>query len=203
LRGLFFGSSHTSAGAGDILCLTIEAARRTGIVRDIDASDVIEQLGLPYFRDLATFGALADEMIVDLLCNGRITRFETGEYLARFGEPATSFHVVLKGRFAFYKRAASYDVLTRYFRAGEQSGFDLMIGMIDHDGTDVALEPSLLLEITREQFHNLHLEHAQGFGLLMINLARELSREIALLEEVIGQSTGWILRDDGPLLRGA
>ena len=72
-------------------------------------------------------------------------------------------------------------------------GFDLMIGLIRHSGTDVAVEDTLILNISSALFHDLHMDHPSEFGLLMINLARELSREIAMLEDVIGQSTGWLL----------
>ncbi len=159
----------------------------------VSATEIITAFGFPRLRNLATFGALPDEVIEALLRGGEILRFRRGEYLDRHGVAATSFHVVLAGSFAFYKHCGDHDVLTRYFRAGDQSGFDLMIGMIDHDGTDVAQEDSLLLEVTREQFHQVQRDYPGAFGLLMINLARELSREIEMLEDVIGQSTGWLL----------
>ena len=70
-------------------------------------------------------------------------------------------------------------------------GFDLMLGLIPHDGIDVATEDSLILNISSAQFFNLHINHPTEFGLLMINLARELAREIEMLENVIAKSTGW------------
>lgn len=63
-----------------------------------------------------------------------------------------------------------------------------MLGLIPHNGTDVAMEDCLLLDISSAQFYNLHVDFPVDFGLLMINLARELSREIALLENVIEES---------------
>jgi CRP-like cAMP-binding protein len=157
----------------------------------LDASEVIESFGLAYFHDLSTFGALSDEVIVDLLNRGTIRRFKKGEYIDRYGEVADDFQVVLQGKVAFYKHCEGYDVLTRYFRKGEQISFDLMIGLIPHDGVDVAAEDSQILDISSAQFFDLHVNYPADFGLLMINLARELSREIAMLEDVIGKSTGW------------
>lgn len=159
----------------------------------LDASEVIESLGLPYLRELATFGALSDEVILDLLNRGTIRRFKRGEYIARHDKIATDFHIVLRGKTAFYKHYEECDVLTRHFREGEQIGFDLMIGLIPHDGTDVAVEDCQVLEINSTQFYQMHVNFPAQFGLLMINLARELSREIAMLEDVIGKSTGWNL----------
>ena len=158
----------------------------------LGAAEVIEELGLPYFRELSTFGALSDEIIVDILSKGTIRQFGRGEYIARYGEVADEFQVVLRGRMAFYKHSEVCDVLCRYFSAGEQMGFDLMIGVIRHNGTDVATEDSIILDVNSGQFYELLVDFPAEFGLLMINLTRELSREISLLEDVIGNTTGWL-----------
>jgi CRP-like cAMP-binding protein len=162
-------------------------------MRIVDADVLITELGYPYLRELASFGALPDEFIASLLHNGVITELQQGEFIARHDERAVDFQIILKGKIAFYKRGTDHDVLTRYFSAGEQSGFDLMIGLIAHNGTDVAVEDSLILDITNTQFQTLQLEHPEWFGILMINLSRELSREIEMLEELITRSTGWLL----------
>ncbi len=158
----------------------------------LDAEETIEKLGLLRLRELSTFGALSDGVIVDLLTNGVIRRYARGEYISRLDQVASEFEVVLQGRFAFYKHGEDSDVLTRYFCAGEQMGFDLMIGLISHNGIDVAVEESLILDISSEQFYNLHVSFPADFGLLMINLSRELAREISMLEDVIGKGTGWL-----------
>lgn len=155
------------------------------------ADSVIESLGLPYLRNLSTFGALSSQIIVDMLGMGQIRQLDKGEYLARYGEMAVEFQVVLQGRIAFYKHSDECDVLTRYFNAGEQMGFDLMIGMIEHNGIDVATESTTVLDISSDEFLDLHGKYPVDFGLLMINLTRELSREITMLENVIGDTTGW------------
>jgi CRP-like cAMP-binding protein len=126
-----------------------------------------------------------------MLTNGVIKRFEKGEYVARLNQVAAEFQVVLRGKFAFYKHGEDCDVLTRYFCQGEQMDFDLMIGLIPHNGIDVATEESLVLNVDSDQFYKLHVNFPADFGLLMINLSRELAREIAMLEDVIGEEMGW------------
>lgn len=160
-------------------------------MKTLNADEVIKKFGLPYLRELSTFGALSDEVIADLLENGRIDALDKGEYITHFGEEAADFQVVLRGCLAYYKRFEGHDVLTRYFCQGEQLGFDEMIGLIRRNGTDVAVEDSLVLNISNAQFSRLHEDFPQQFGIFMINLARELAREIEMLEDVIGQGTGW------------
>ncbi len=157
----------------------------------LDADETVEMLGLDYLNELSTFGALSNEVIVNLLENGVIKHYARGEYVTRVGQVASEFEVLLRGRVAFYKCFEGRDVLTRHFNQGEQMGFDLMIGLLTHNGIDVAVEDSLILDISSEQFHRLHVEFPGDFGLLMINLSRELAREIEILEDVIGRGTGW------------
>ncbi|WP_370280604.1 Crp/Fnr family transcriptional regulator [Pontibacterium sp.] len=162
----------------------------------LDAKQVIYSLGMPYFRELATFGALSDEAIQDLLNRGKIMKMDKGDFITMpTGE--SSFKVVLQGKMAFYRGFEERHVLTRYFEPGEQMGFDWMIGLISHEGTDVAVEDSVIVEISSQQFFDMHVDHPADFGLFMINLSRELSREIAMLEDVIGKSTGWQAMEEG------
>lgn len=157
----------------------------------LKAATVIDSLGIPYFRELSTFGALSDKAITDLLTRGGIRQLEKGEVLYRWGTQVTGFSLVLQGDLAHYKHCGEHDVLTRHFRAGEQMSFDTMIGLKPHSGTAIASEHTLILEISSGLFFDFHIDHPADFGLLMINLARELSREISMLEDVIGESTGW------------
>ena len=157
----------------------------------LDARETIATLGMAYLNELSTFGALSDAMIENLLHNGVIRRFDRGEYVSREQQITEDFQVVLSGRMAYYKRFEGRDVLTRHFNSGEQMGFDQMIGLLTQDGTDVALEESVVLDISSQQFFKLHVDFPRDFGLLMINLSRELAREIEILEDVIGSGTGW------------
>ena len=156
-----------------------------------DADEVIEELGWTCLNELSTFGALSNKVISNLLKNGVIRHYQKGEYVVRVDQVAEDFQVILRGRVAYYRCFDGRDVLTRCFDQGEQMGFDQMIGLLKQNGTDVAQEDSLIVDVSGEQFFKLHVDFPADFGLLMINLAREMAREIEILEKVIGKGTGW------------
>ena len=157
----------------------------------LGADETINLLGWACLNDLSTFGALSNGVILDLLHKGVIRHYMKGEYVTRMDQVADDFQVVLSGCVAYYRCFVGRDVLTRHFNQGEQMGFDQMIGLLTQNGTDVARQESLVLDVSSEQFFKLHVDFPADFGLLMINLARELAREIEILENVIGQGTGW------------
>lgn len=163
----------------------------------IRADDLIDQLGKNYFRELSTFGALSDEAIRALLAAGEISSYPKGFSRDVSGVAPGQFYVVLQGDIAYYQHSEGHDVLTRHFRSGEQMAFDVMIDMRPVSGVEVAVEDSLVLCLTSDQFFQFHIDYPSEFGLLMINLSRELAREIAMLEKVIGDSTGWTPEEGG------
>ena len=74
----------------------------------VDATEMIESMGLPYFCELSTFGALREGVIIDLLSRGTIKRLKKGEYIVRYCEEESGFQVVLQGKMAFYRRCEGY-----------------------------------------------------------------------------------------------
>jgi CRP-like cAMP-binding protein len=185
---------HLLSEVTGLLLLTIydkHTRKETKAMEILGATETIERLGVVYLNELSTFGALSNGVVENLLGNGVIRRYEKGEYITRLNQVAEEFQVVLCGRMAYYKHFEGRDVLTRHFSQGEQIGFDQMIGLVKLNGTDVAVEESLVLDISSKQFFKLHVEFPADFGLLMINLSRELAREIEILENVIGSGTGW------------
>lgn len=160
-------------------------------MKTLDVDFVLEWLSRACLHELSTFGALSEECLCFLLTNGRLLQLHRGDLLYRAGDAADGFYVVLQGELGFYKQSEGLDVLTRHFGRGEQVGFDGMIGLHPRSGTAVARGDVVVLEISSTLFFDLHMQYPADFGLMMINLSREMSREIALLENVIGQSVGW------------
>ncbi len=154
------------------------------------AGDVLWQTwGADYFRRLSTFGALSDKTIEGLLNTGQVLELAQGDLLYRPGDKANGFYVILKGSIALYMHHHDRDALTRLYRTGEQLGFVDMIGLHDHWSTSVAQNPVTLVHISSGQFYDLHLDSPDDFGLLMINLSREMARTVITLAEVIVDQT--------------
>lgn len=60
-----------------------------------------------------------------------------------------------------------------------------MIGIQLHTATAVALEPTELIVLSREALHSIFDDDKELFGLLILNIAREVSRRLKQTDETL------------------
>ena len=90
-----------------------------------------------------------------------------------------------KGSLDFFKQHQGELHHIRVVNFGEETGFVPMIALHDQSGTAVAREDSIVLEISAALYAKLQQEHSVDFGLLTLNLAREMARVIDKMGEVL------------------
>lgn len=156
-------------------------------MKTLNATTVIASLGQPYFRELSTFGALPDDIVRELLEGGDIFQLEKGDVLYRVGDRAAGFYVVLQGSLAAYFEYEGQEALALHHRRGEELGVVAMIGLHDRAATTVASEDSTVVHISSDQFYSLHEQDPEAFGMLMLNLSREMAREVRRYGELVVQ----------------
>ena len=154
----------------------------------------MEQISLETFRqsispsDLSSgsiFGALSADATLFLLEHGKIYRVPTGEKVYECGEPGGRFFVVCAGSLDFFKQHQGVSYCTRTIGFGEETGFVAMIALHEQGGTVIAREDSILLEVSSNLFSELHQSYPLDFGLLTLNLARDLARVIRKMSETL------------------
>jgi CRP-like cAMP-binding protein len=150
--------------------------------------DQLRQTFTPeYLQELASFGAVSEKTIMLLFKRGRIIQLEPKEELYQQGAQVRGFYVVLSGKILLFHHHLGKPALTRSYTQGEQIGFVGMIALHDRKGTAVAEQASLLLEVPVDDFFQLHESAPQDFGLLMLNLAREMARSIGQMGDRIAE----------------
>lgn len=138
---------------------------------------------------MSVFGALPESSILWLLENGNLFTMSEGDYLFQPGEPGNSFHVILNGQASYYKYHEGEYAYIRDYRMGEQIGFMSMIALHDRVGRAEAHQGTTTLEIDNTLFHRFHDHKPQEFGILMINLAREMARTLRSVDNIIVEKT--------------
>ena len=147
-------------------------------MKTLHAKQLIEQRGIDYFKAGSTFGALSEEAIRFLLENGKVIQLDEGDTLFEFGDPGDSFFVILQGRIRFTKPRRKDVTHIRDYTFGQEVGCVAMIGLHDRVGSTHAVEDSIVIEVPCAVFHSLQLNLPTDFGVLLLNLSRELSRRL-------------------------
>lgn len=158
-------------------------------MKNLDGQRLVAESGLDYFKAASTLGALSDEAICFLLREGKVIELDPGEHLFESGQPGNSFFIVLSGRLKYYWERDAADVLIRDVNFGGQIGYVSMIGLQTREGIATASEPTTVIEISADLFYQLHLEYPSDFGIMMLNLSRDMSRVIRHLSGSLAELT--------------
>jgi CRP-like cAMP-binding protein len=154
-------------------------------MRELSCQNLLAQRNLSSFSSASVFGALPESSIRWLLERGRIRALDEGEYLFSPGEPGNSFHVILQGRVAYYKYHLDRYAFIRDYEVGEQIGFMSLIALHNRVGRAEAYAGTIALEIDSALFHAFHEEQPLEFGILMLNLAREMARTLRAVDNLL------------------
>lgn len=142
-------------------------------------------LSLSKLKQGSVFGALSDNAIEYLLEQGKIRTFANQEVVFRHNEKGDNFYIVLQGKIDYFKHHKSHQAYTRSIHFGEAIGFVSMIALHDRVGNAIASEESVLLEIDSRLFSDFHDHFAFDFGILLLNLSREMARAVRTLGNTI------------------
>jgi len=152
-------------------------------------------LSFSHLKEGSIFGALSEASIQYLLKQGKLHEVSKGEEVFSYGSKGASFHAVLHGNLDFYKHHEKKKTRTRTVCFGEAIGFVSMIALHERAGSLYALEDSLLLEISSQLFSDFHDNYAFDFGILLMNLSRDMARTIRVLSNALVDNDVIIKRD--------
>jgi CRP-like cAMP-binding protein len=156
----------------------------------LDGQSLLAEVGLESFKRGSTFGALSDEAIRFLLTRGRILSLADGEALFHVGDKADSFFVALEGQLDGFRESHSKEVPVLTITFGEQAGYVSMIGLFQRIADAQAHGPTVMLEITSAVFHQMHEELPFDFGILMLNLSREMAQAFNKVTDHLIEGSG-------------
>ncbi|WP_227815783.1 Crp/Fnr family transcriptional regulator [Nitrogeniibacter aestuarii] len=142
----------------------------------LDGASLLAEAGVAHFQGAATLGALSEAAIRCLFEHGRILALADGETLIRTGDTADAFFIVLEGQLAAYCKTADEDVPILTLDFGEQIGYASMIALFPRPGEAQAHGATVVLEVDTALFYQLHEQLPFDFGVLMLNLSREMAR---------------------------
>jgi CRP-like cAMP-binding protein len=144
----------------------------------LDGHRVLSEMGLDRLRSASIFGALSEEALNFLFTQGRVFSVVDGENLFCSGNCGDSFFVVLEGALELVAKRDGEAVLLKVAGFGEQLGYVTMVGLFDRLGDGRGRGSTVVLEVTSDLYFQFHLDFPLDFGILMLNLSRDMARTL-------------------------
>lgn len=141
----------------------------------------VELIEASALKDYSLFGGLLPdeiESIRPLMCSAS---YEAGTEILREGEPNDRIHFILEGRVEVLKRGKSLIELREGDTFGEMEFLDVMPAA----ATVRALIPSTVAMISNHALHELSKASMRAFAMVVMNLARDLSRRLRRMDEIV------------------
>jgi CRP-like cAMP-binding protein len=140
------------------------------------------------------FGALSDE-ILEHLCNTlKPHRVPAGEAVFREGDPAREMYVLLDGEMEVIKRSRrGRDQRVALLGPNDCFGEMSIVDMQVRSATVRAVAPSRILRISTEDMDALYRHDLKSYTLIVLNIARDLSRRLRVTDGILADFTASVL----------
>lgn len=141
-------------------------------------------------REVGLFGALSDDFLAHLCATLSVMRVTVGDTIFREGDPAREMYVVLDGEIEVLKKSRRGRE-TRVAILGPNDCFGEMsiIDMQPRSATVRALGSARLLRISTEEMDALYRHDLKSYTLIVLNIARDLSRRLRVADGLLADFT--------------
>ncbi|MEM6958432.1 MAG: cyclic nucleotide-binding domain-containing protein [Myxococcota bacterium] len=139
--------------------------------------------------DIGLFGGL-DQASLELLARElKPLRVEVGDNVVAEGETAREMYVVINGELEVVKKGPrGGEARVALFGPGDWFGEMSILDVGPRSATVRSVAPTLLLPITNEDVERLlYRRDPKAYSLLVMNIARELSRRLRVADGIIAQ----------------
>jgi CRP-like cAMP-binding protein len=137
-------------------------------------------------REIGLFGALSDEVLEYLASSLPVQLVEAGAPVFREGDQAREMFVVLSGEVEVLKRTRrGAEARVALLGPGDWFGEMSILDVQPRSASVIAVAPARLLRITSEALDGLYRKDLKSYSLIVLNVARELSRRLRVADGII------------------
>jgi CRP/FNR family cyclic AMP-dependent transcriptional regulator len=139
-----------------------------------------------FLGNIPVFGGLAVEHLEWIIEAGTVGDVAAGDQVIGEGEPARSVLVVCEGELEICKRGShGAEVRLAVLHAGDCLGEMSLIDIQPRSATARALTTAILFRLSHADIARLYKAHPQVYAMLVLNIAREISRRLRVADQVL------------------
>lgn len=152
-------------------------------------------LTIEALREIGLFGALSDGTLEFLTKSLKTLRVAPGDIVFREGEAfAREMLILLEGEMEVSKRnRGGKDTCIAILGPNDWFGEMAMIDMQPRSATVRAIAPCRLIRMTTENLDGLYRFDLKSYALIVLNIARDLSRRLRVTDRIMADFAGGAL----------
>jgi len=144
------------------------------------------QVSLSEMRNIGLFAALSDAVLEHLAATLSLLTPAPGDVVFREGEEARDLFVVIDGEMEVLKRSRSgTDARVAMLGPGDWFGEMGVLDVQARSATVRSLAPTRMLRVSSADLDSLYRFDVKSYALIVLNLARELSRRLRVADGII------------------
>jgi len=145
-------------------------------------------------REIGLFGGLDDATLQVLATELPVARVGVGDRIVHEGDPAREMFVVVRGELEVLKKSPSgAEVRMAMLGPGDWFGEMAIVDVQPRSATVRSLAASTLLKMSAEHVDKLlYRRDLKSYALLVMNIARELSRRLRVADGIMSQFVGTV-----------
>lgn len=147
-------------------------------------------LELESLREVGLFGGLNDAAVESLAGAHEVVDVPAGGEVFREGDPGREMFVVLEGEIELTKRVPGGDALIASVSKNDWFGEMSILDILPRPTTARVISPVKLLRLTAHDLDCLYRRDSKAYTLLVLNIAREMSRRLRAVDSVLAGIRG-------------
>lgn len=136
-------------------------------------------------QSMPLFGGMSANALESLAAHAAHIAQPTGKCFFNEGDAAQSMFVLESGRVSVLRHWKGREILLRELTRGDCFGEMALIDYAPRSATVYAVEPCVAMEITADALFKLYASDLEQFAIIQMNIAREISRRLRILERRI------------------
>jgi CRP-like cAMP-binding protein len=149
-------------------------------------STVGRRLEAEFLSQIPIFGGLSTQVLDWIAEAGSVGELPAGIQVIGEGEPARSLFVVYQGELEICKKGGhGGEVRLAVLRAGDCMGEMSLIDIQPRSATARTLTDTVLFRLGHKEIGKLYQSHPEVYTLLVLNIAREISRRLRVADKVL------------------
>lgn len=145
-------------------------------------------------REIGLFGALPDDVLEHLCGTLKTLRVHPGDVIFREGDHGRELYVVLEGEMEVMKKSRrGRDTRVAIFGPNDAFGEMSIIDLQPRSASVRSLGQARLLRVSSEDMDSLYRYDLKAYTLIVLNIAREMSRRLRVTDGLLADFASNIL----------